>query len=568
MKWKTLMQVESSDPEDSRRRNLLNILLVGVFGGGVIGLLIVGYGIATRIWTFAAALFLIVVCLGFIAGSLIIFFINRRWGHVAIYAFLALLIIGYIFSDTPANISNGSTVFFYAIPIVIASLLIRPAASFIVAAIGCEIIVLANNAAATNTNPNPVVMIGFFMLGLISWLTARSLENALLNLRKINANLDRLVQERTLDLADSLSRERIEAGRSKAILESIADGVIVFDITGKAIIANPASVQLLQTAYDEIVGATINSLSQSKFLDAHNRTILMGLLTSPTAELTSHHMDWDKKTLSVTSAPVNDTQGMHIGTVAVFRDYTREAEVDRMKNTFLAVVSHELRTPLNAILGYAEMIKEAIYGTVNEKQVQVSDRIMTNTRRLLDIVSDLLDQAQMEAGKLSLRIQPFRPADLIENVHDVMDKIASDKGLELTSELDPTLPEFINGDIARLQQILVNLINNAVKFTETGSVHASLGYAGPESWTILVKDTGIGIPENELSTIFEAFRQVDSTITRKYGGFGLGLTIVKQLAELMGGKIEVTSALGAGSSFLITLPLKQPELKQPERSVT
>ncbi|MGB8213800.1 MAG: ATP-binding protein [Anaerolineales bacterium] len=568
MKWKTLMQVESSDPEDSRRRNLLNILLVGVFGGGVIGLLIVGYGIATRIWTFAAALFLIVVCLGFIAGSLIIFFINRRWGHVAIYAFLALLIIGYIFSDTPANISNGSTVFFYAIPIVIASLLIRPAASFIVAAIGCGIIVLANNAAATNTNPNPVVMIGFFMLGLISWLTARSLENALLNLRKINANLDRLVQERTLDLADSLSRERIEAGRSKAILESIADGVIVFDITGKAIIANPASVQLLQTAYDEIVGATINSLSQSKFLDAHNRTILMGLLTSPTAELTSHHMDWDKKTLSVTSAPVNDTQGMHIGTVAVFRDYTREAEVDRMKNTFLAVVSHELRTPLNAILGYAEMIKEAIYGTVNEKQVQVSDRIMTNTRRLLDIVSDLLDQAQMEAGKLSLRIQPFRPADLIENVHDVMDKIASDKGLELTSELDPTLPEFINGDIARLQQILVNLINNAVKFTETGSVHASLGYAGPESWTILVKDTGIGIPENELSTIFEAFRQVDSTITRKYGGFGLGLTIVKQLAELMGGKIEVTSALGAGSSFLITLPLKQPELKQPERSVT
>ena len=148
--------------------------------------------------------------------------------------------------------------------------------------------------------------------------------------------------------------------------------------------------------------------------------------------------------------------------------------MERMKDTFLAIVSHELRTPLNAILGYAEMIKEAIYGPVNEKQARASDRIMTNSHRLLDIVSDLLDQGQMEAGKLALHVRPFRPSDLIDNVHGVMDKISEDKSLALTSELDPALPKFINGDIARLQQILVNLINNAVKFTEKGSIHMSL----------------------------------------------------------------------------------------------
>jgi signal transduction histidine kinase len=383
------------------------------------------------------------------------------------------------------------------------------------------------------------------------------LEVALKDLRQVNANLDHLVQERTKELANALARERIETGRSKAILESIADGVIVFDLKGKAIIANPSSVQLLDTAYENILGATIDDLGQSKALDTQSRSVLAGLYVSPDEQASGRHIRWGKKTLSVTSAPVNDTQGEHIGTVAVFRDYTHEAEVDRMKNTFLAIVSHELRTPLNAILGYAEMLKEAIYGPVNEKQVRASDRIMTNSNRLLDIVSELLDQAQMEAGKLSLHLQPFRPADLIDSVHVVMDKIATDKGLVVTSELDPKLPEFINGDVARLQQILVNLINNGVKFTEKGSVHLSLLHSRRKNWLMRVQDTGIGIPEDQLPVIFESFRQVDSTITRRYGGFGLGLSIVQQLVDLMGGTISVTSTLNAGSSFTVTLPLLQ-----------
>jgi signal transduction histidine kinase len=250
-----------------------------------------------------------------------------------------------------------------------------------------------------------------------------------------------------------------------------------------------------------------------------------------------------------------DAEETPIGTVAVFRDYSHEAQLDKMKDTFLAIVSHELRTPLNAILGYAEMLKEAIYGAINEKQARASERILSNTQRLLGIVSDLLDQSQIQAGKMIIHMRPFRPAELLDNVHGVMDRIAVDKNLTLTSELDTSLPYTIDGDAARLQQILVNLVNNAIKFTESGSVRMRLFRADTHHWSIEVRDTGIGIPADEISHIFEAFRQVDSTSTRKYGGFGLGLTIVKQLSMLMSGDVVVSSEVNSGSKFTVTLPL-------------
>jgi two-component system, sensor histidine kinase and response regulator len=133
-----------------------------------------------------------------------------------------------------------------------------------------------------------------------------------------------------------------------------------------------------------------------------------------------------------------------------------------MKNTFMAIVSHELRTPLNAILGFAEMLKEGVYGSVNDKQHNISERIMNNTKRLLAIVSDLLDQAQIEAGRLKIQVAPCKPAEMLDALHGVMHKIAADKGIEFVTELDPALPPVILGDPQRLQQIMVNLANNAI----------------------------------------------------------------------------------------------------------
>jgi PAS domain S-box-containing protein len=545
----------TDSPDGTRRKNLLNTLLVYTSLAVIIVLIISLVTLLLGIYKYQDIALLLYVCLAFFVLAFGILWLNRRSGRLAPWIYLIVFTFALALSDSPQNIGNGSSMFVFAIPIATASLLLSPASSFVFALLSAGIVTVLG--ITYNFIPNIPTILSFFILALISWLSARGLENALKDLRAINFNLDRLVQERTKELANALSRERIESGRTKAILESIADGVIVFDLHGKAIVANPSSALLLEMANDDLINKTIQDLSQSKSLDSFNRGILNNLLANPSSKSSNYHIQWGRKAISVTSAPVVDSDGQPIGTVAVFRDYTHEAEVEKMKNTFLAIVSHELRTPLNAILGYAEMLKEAVYGPVNEKQTRAADRIMTNSHRLLDIVSDLLDKAQMEAGKLSLHLQSFRPADLIDNVHIVMDKIAADKGLALTSELDPDLPEFIIGDISRLQQILVNLINNSIKFTEKGSVHMCLSRRDKKHWLLGISDTGIGIPEDELPNIFEAFRQVDSTATRKYGGFGLGLSIVKQLSELMDGDVMVNSELGSGSNFIVTLPLIQ-----------
>ena len=282
----------------------------------------------------------------------------------------------------------------------------------------------------------------------------------------------------------------------------------------------------------------------------------MSLIEHPEKMEAGVRVEWGKKTLSVSIARVQDTTtNENIGTVAVFRDVTREAELEKMKNTFVAIVSHELRTPLNAIMGHVEMLIESIFGQVNEKQSAVLERIMVNTRRLLAMVGDLLDEAQMKAGKLSILKQAFKTSSLLENLHNTMDKITTDKGLYLTDEFDPNMPEIIAGDSQRLQQILVNLVNNSVKFTEKGGIHVRILRNDKDHWAIEVTDTGSGISDQEIPYIFETFRQVESFTTRQHGGFGLGLSIVKQLVELMNGEITVKSELGKGSTFTVTLPL-------------
>jgi signal transduction histidine kinase len=154
---------------------------------------------------------------------------------------------------------------------------------------------------------------------------------------------------------------------------------------------------------------------------------------------------------------------------------------------------------------------------------------------------------------------PVKPSELLENIHSLLDKTASDKNLSLTSEMDDSLPETLIGDGARLQQILVNLVTNAIKFTDNGSVSVRLFHVPDfRKWGIQVTDTGRGIPQNELPNIFETFRQVEDGATRTHGGFGLGLAIVRQLVNLMNGDIKVASGLDAGTTFTITLPLVTP----------
>ncbi len=552
-----LLTVPTADPDDTRRRKLLNILL---FGTGILAIITFIVVIIVDRFALIAPSIRFVTYAAPIAvffGAAIFYFINRAKsipGWVASLLFLLFISVILSFSDEPSKLTNGRSTFVFTIPIVMASILLRPIFSFIFAGVSStEIFILASSQ---NDVPNSFAMLGFFMIALVSWLSSRSLEQTLKELRNINANLDQIVKERTHALAEALTRERIEAGRSQAILESIADGVVVFDTQGNAIQANPALSHLIDIPINNILNASVNYLVEASPMDAKNKGTLAGLLTKPSRQLSSHRVVWGQKTLSVSSSHVLDRDSSEVGTVAVFRDFTKEAEVEKMKSTFVAMVSHELRTPLSAILGYAEIFLEQIYGPLNEKQTNMTNRIVSNTRRLLNLINDLLDQAQMEAGKLKIKYETIKPADLLENLHSVMDRITEDKALKLTSELDPDLPEALKGDSARLQQVLVNLVNNAVKFTREGSIHVKLSLMNQREWSIAVTDTGQGIPKDELPNIFDSFRQVEGTTTREHGGFGLGLSIVKQLVTLMGGNISVDSELGKGSTFYITLPLE------------
>jgi signal transduction histidine kinase len=314
----------------------------------------------------------------------------------------------------------------------------------------------------------------------------------------------------------------------------------------------------LDTPIKELQETNLYEFLKTERLSPVGQEKIMEMIEHPEKAKTSLQIEWGKKTLSVSVARVRNSEtNEDIGAVAVIRDITREAELEKMKDAFVAIVSHELRTPLNAIMGYAEMLKEAVYGAINEKQSSIAVRIMVNTQRLLSMVGDLLDEAQIKAGKLSLTKQSFQTSSLLESMHATMDKITEDKGLYLTDELDPNMPETIIGDTRRLQQIFINLVNNSAKFTEKGGIHARIFLSEPNEWGIEVRDTGMGIPEEEIPYIFDSFRQVESATIRKHGGFGLGLAIVKQIVELMKGTINVNSELGKGSTFVVRLPLEK-----------
>lgn len=367
------------------------------------------------------------------------------------------------------------------------------------------------------------------------------------SLRTLNLELDQRVVERTQELAEALSK-------NQAILEGIADGVIVFDQDSKATVANPAISYLLERIPNEVIGCDIGSL-MGEDVDAADQEVVRNLLRDKGKSYPAIKLQWGERKLSVSFAPVRDNAGRVTGTVAVFRDFTREAEVDRMKSAFISTASHELRTPLNAIVGYADMLQEGVYGPLSEKQCSILERVVANTGHLVSLINNLLDQAQIEAGTLTLDLAPFAPADLVDNVIGAMGVLAHTKGLELTSHLADDLPATLLGDQQRLRQILFNLVNNAIKFTDKGAVRVRIYQPDADHWALAVSDTGRGIPPKAQSYIFEPFRQVDEPPTRDYTGAGLGLSIVKQLTEIMGGDIVLESEVGRGSTFTVILPL-------------
>jgi len=448
---KLLLEVSADDPDEARRRQLLNILLLGLAVLTLLTLVVTGAVTASNLADpDSSALLAFLGSLTVVAGIVLVFIVNRYWSDlVASSLFLLLLTTIITFSDHPAKVVEGRSTFLFTIPILMASVILRPWASFALAGLSSAMIAAVALRLPQYIPPFPT-MLGFLAFAFIAWVSSRSLENAVRELRAVNRELDERVEARTRELRE-------------------------------------ANIQLAQA----------------------NESLM---------------------------------------------------ELDRLKSRFVSTVSHELRTPLGVVQGFTEMLLDGVYGSLADKQRNALDRIDRNTRTLQNIVNDLLDQARIEAGQLSLRFAPFRPGELAREVESTMGVLAEREGLALTTSVDPGLPDALYGDRERLLQILLNLVTNAIKFTEEGGIHVRMVLPdGVQSshWAIDVADTGPGIPEEDREAIFVPFRRLDESMTRRHRGVGLGLSIVKQLVEIMEGTISVSSELGQGSTFTVLLPLKR-----------
>jgi GAF domain-containing protein len=252
-----------------------------------------------------------------------------------------------------------------------------------------------------------------------------------------------------------------------------------------------------------------------------------------------------------------DQSAIAIENVRLFdeiQDKSRQLEVaSQHKSQFLANMSHELRTPLNAILGYTELMADGAYGEPSEKMRGILQRLEANGRHLLGLINDVLDLSKIEAGQLVLELSDYSVQDIAQTVRSTLEPLAADKKLAFKVELAPNLPSG-RGDGRRLTQVLINLVGNAIKFTDTGEV-AIKAEANNGSFHVSVRDTGPGISAADQAKLFQEFQQADNAITRKKGGTGLGLAISKRIIEMHGGKIGVESRPGQGSTFAFTLPV-------------
>jgi signal transduction histidine kinase len=224
------------------------------------------------------------------------------------------------------------------------------------------------------------------------------------------------------------------------------------------------------------------------------------------------------------------------------------------KSQFVANMSHELRTPLAAILGYAELMQEGFYGAPSEKSMDALTRIKSNGKHLLGLINTVLDIAKIESGQFSLNIAEYALDSVVETVRVATESLAETKKLSLKTDVAKRLPVGL-GDEQRLTQVLLNLVGNAIKFTDTGEVRITATVLNGH-FTVAVTDTGPGIPPEELKRVFEQFHQIDNSNTKAKGGTGLGLAIAKQIVEMHGGRIWVESTLGQGATFQMQLPIR------------
>lgn len=345
------------------------------------------------------------------------------------------------------------------------------------------------------------------------------------------------------------------------IIDEMKDGMIVIDAQGTIIDLNPTASLMIGLSASQGIGKPIaDTLAAWPDLVERYRNV-----TDTLEEIPVGAERWVELQIS----PLHNKRKEFLGRVIVLRDITARKEIEtalslaleqtkeasRLKSHLLARVSHELRTPLGGILGFAELLQMNSFGKLNPKQTEFVDEIIESSNYLAGIIDELLDQAQLDAETLILQNARLSVEPLFQKLNGRFTGLAAAKGLGFELQVAPNFPKALYADERRLEQILTNLLDNAVKFTTQGRVDLSIRLADSTHWTFAVSDTGPGILAEAQTYIFEPFRQVDDAITSRNRGTGLGLSITKQLVELMHGQIRLESEPGQGSTFTVTLPL-------------
>jgi len=501
MNLPSFLQIPNTfDPDDRRRRQILSVILLFFLAGGFFSIIATfSYGDPfLEVIRDPDARLVLLSSVSVITAFGLLFALNRyyRTGSLAGWLFVLCLIAIISVSDTPIELV-GRGLILWTLPILAGGIVLPPLAVFPVA-LAVTITNIYISVVVLGFASNPYAIAIFFMIAALTWL-GMSITNR------------------------AIHTARIEAQKNAAILNGVADGVVVLNENDQVVLANPVALSLM--------GSGLTHLVTEKKAQQELRGRVLAF-------------EW---------SDVSD-----VGRVAIVRDISRQIEVERAKDAVLGVVSHEMRTPLTAIIGFSEVIAKQ-NGTMSE----MAGRIRVNAQRLLHMVNNLLDHAQAQSGALRIRKENVSLPLLLENLRSLLSEQTGDKELLLKASIDLALPETIIGDKVRLQQILVNLVVNAVKFTDHGEIIVKFQIDKSEKadfWQMVVSDTGIGIPEERLPDIFEPFRRGSDYATRSHQGAGLGLSIVKNLVDLMDGKIEVESAVGKGSIFTVTLPLEKVNL--------
>jgi len=368
----------------------------------------------------------------------------------------------------------------------------------------------------------------------------------------------RLLETRNEELSDRNWELREAEERARSLLAAQGDVIVRRDSTGLITYANDAYCALAGKPREALTGNTIEL-----------RILEQG---APTVEADGTRMHDQKiacgdgaRWIAWREVTIRGENGTEIQSVG--RDVTDRVEAEhalaqtrdqaetanRAKSRFLAMVSHEIRTPLNGMLGMADLLLDT---PLTPDQITYAKAAKTSGETLLSLIEEILDFSKIEAGKLDLEARPFAPASMIEESVELMAPRAQAKGIEIASFIDERIPTQVVGDVARLRQVILNLVGNAIKFTEKGGVAVTVepGNHGNEI-LFEVRDTGIGLKTEDLARIFLDFEQADGSSTRKFGGTGLGLAISKRIVERMDGHISAKSEVGVGSTFAVSIPL-------------